>query len=147
MDCAFCLRTEMARRIIAENELVFSFPTYAPVVEGHTLICPKRHVRYYEDLSQEERDALESMRTKIHDSLRKAFGAEGFNYAWNEEEVGGQSVPHFHLHILPRKKGDAGVHGYDPRQFLYAAIPKEKRIESTPEELERVSITIRKNLT
>jgi diadenosine tetraphosphate (Ap4A) HIT family hydrolase len=52
-------------------------------------------------------------------SLRKVYGAEGFNCVWNQEILAGQSVPHFHLHIIARKAGDEGVLGYDPRSMLY----------------------------
>jgi hypothetical protein len=76
-------------------------------------------------------------------SLKKAFGAEGFNFAWNDGKNCGQSVPHFHLHIVPRKEGDAGVYEYEPRKFLYR--PGER--EATPEEeLKMVAEIIKENL-
>ena len=58
-------------------------------------------------------------------ALRKAYGAEGFNCVWNQEKLAGQSVPHFHLHIIPRKEGDAGLLGYDPRSMLYRTGDRE----------------------
>lgn len=102
-----------------ENDLAFAFPTNIPIVPGHMLICPKRHVEYYEDLTVEERTAIEELRDKLKTALEKVFGAQGFNFAWNHGKIGGQAVPHFHLHIVPRKEGDAGIHQYDPRVFLY----------------------------
>ena len=117
MTCPFC--DGVAERIVASNESAFAFPSLAPIVEGHILVCPRRHVKYYEELSDEEKKGIEELRLKIKGALKRVFKAEGFNYAWNEEMIGGQSVPHFHLHILPRKEGDAGVYGYEPRAFLY----------------------------
>jgi len=73
----------------------------------------------------------------------KAFAAEGFNYAWNEELVAGQTVPHLHLHMLPRKKGDSGIVDYEPRKFLYR--PGE-RSDSPDQELIKVTELIKKNL-
>lgn len=146
MDCAFCNTSALADRIIIENELVRAFPTHAPIVPGHTLIIPTRHVTYYEDLTSAEKDALEEVRQQIKQALTTVFGAEGFNYAWNEEVVGGQSVPHFHLHVLPRKEGDAGTHTYEPREFLYRPIPADARTKSSEEELQIVARQIRETL-
>ena len=75
--------------------------------------------------------------------MKKTFSAEGFNYAWNEGEIGGQAVPHFHLHMLPRKKGDTGIHEYDPRKFLYR--PGSREI-SPDEELDAVVKEIKRHL-
>jgi len=52
-------------------------------------------------------------------ALKKALVAEGFNFAWNEGAVAGQTVPHFNLHIVPRTTGDSGIWEYEPREFLY----------------------------
>mgnify|MGYP001558970572 CR=1 FL=1 len=77
---------------------------------------------------------IEQIREKIKLALKKVFGAEGFNYAWNEEVIGGQSVPHFHMHIVPRKAGDAGIYQYEPREFLYRpgarAVNSEEEIKN-----------------
>lgn len=144
MNCPFCTDQEVKDRIIIENDLAFAFPTNTPIVPGHILICPKRHIQYYENATQEEKSAIEELREKIKHALRKALNAEGFNYAWNEEKAGGQSVPHFHLHIVPRKEGDAGVYEYEPREFLYRTGP---RTVTTPnEELIEIIELIRNNL-
>jgi ATP adenylyltransferase len=144
MNCAFCENPEVKDTTIIANELAFVFPSNTPIVSGHLLVCPKRHVQYYEDMTPEEKLAIESLREKCKIALKNVLGAEGFNYAWNEEVVGGQSVPHFHLHIVPRKEGDAGVHHYEPREFLYRPGP---RTTQTPtEELLRVADLIRKVL-
>ena len=141
MKCAYCEIPEIKERTIFENDLAWSFPTNIPIVSGHVLIAPKRCVAKYEDLTKAEKEAIEELRMKICDSLKKAFDAEGFNFAWNDGKNCGQSVPHFHLHVLPRKTGDTGITEYEPRKFLYR--PGER--EATPEqELRAVAELIKK---
>lgn len=147
MECAFCNNPEIDARTILDTGLARAFPTFTPIVPGHILIAPTRHVQYYEELSPEEKAAIEDLRMKMHAALVKVFGAEGFNYAWNEEKIGGQSVPHFHLHVLPRKTGDEGVYQYEPRDFLYRTIPAEQRPRSQEAELMKVSEQIRQALS
>ncbi len=143
MKCAYCEIPEIKERTIVKNGLAWAFPTNIPIVPGHTLISPIRCVAKYEDLTEAEKQAIEDIRVKICAALKKSFGAEGFNFAWNDGKDCGQSVPHFHLHVLPRKVGDTGIYEYEPRKFLYR--PGER--EATPEaELRAVANLIRENL-
>ncbi len=140
-NCVFCSNIEVKNRKIIENDLALVFPTNIPIVPGHVLIVPKRCIAKYGDLNAKEKEAIEELREKITKALQKTFGAQGFNYAWNENEIAGQAVPHFHLHVVPRKEGDAGINEYEPRKFLYRPGSREK----TPEkELEKVSELIRR---
>jgi diadenosine tetraphosphate (Ap4A) HIT family hydrolase len=143
MKCAFCEIPEIKERQIVENDLAWAFPTNIPITQGHTLISPKRCISKYEDLSKEEKEAIEDLRIKICDSLKKAFEAEGFNFAWNDGKNCGQSVPHFHLHIVPRKEGDSGIYKYEPREFLYRPGSRE---DSPEDELKEVAELIRNNI-
>ena len=144
MNCPFCEYNNVKNITVIENDLAFAFPTNIPIVPGHILVCPKRHVKYYEDLTGEEKVAIEELRHELKKALKKTFGAEGFNYAWNEDKAGGQSVSHFHLHVVPRKEGDTGIYDYEPRKFLYRPGPREV---STPQaELIEVAKLIKKVL-
>lgn len=86
--------SRIKERIIERNRLAFSFLTHMPIVPGHSLICPLRVVDSSEQLTFEE--------------------WQGFNFAWNMGENAGQTVPHFHLHVVPRKEGDTGIFQYEP---------------------------------
>lgn len=143
MSCPYCTLPEIQDRKIVENELAFAFLGNMPIVPGHTLVVPKRHVAKYEKLTEEEMRAIEDLRVKMLGALSKTFESVGFNFAWNDEKIAGQSVPHFHLHILPRKEGDAGIYEYEPRKFLYR--PGERK-ESPEAELKEVSELIAKNI-
>jgi len=141
--CVFCTNPEVKDREITGNKLAWAFSTNIPIVPGHVLICPKRCVSNFNDLTKEEVAAIFDLQKKLKKSLQKVFKAEGFNYAWNEGETAGQAVPHFHLHMLPRKEGDAGITTYDPRKFLYRPGSRE---QSKEEELISVVKQIKKYL-
>lgn len=94
---------EIKGRLVAENTLAFAIVTNIPIVPGHVLICTKRHVSKINDLTGDEIDALLDLQKKLKNAMIKSFGAEGFNYAWNEGEAAGHRVPHIHIHMLPAK--------------------------------------------
>lgn len=123
--CVYCSIPEIRERAVAQNDLVFAFPTNIPITQGHMLVSSKRCVKTLLDLTKEERLAILEMADVVMFGLRKAYGAEGFNCVWNQEKLAGQSVPHFHLHIIPRKEGDTGLLGYDPRSMLYRTGDRE----------------------
>ncbi len=140
-NCVYCTLPEIKERQIVENDLAWAFLTNIPITPGHTLIVPKRCVAKYEDLTKEEREAVEELRMKIVNAFTKLYGAEGFNIAWNVNKIAGQSVPHFHLHIVPRKAGDEGIYEYEPRKFLYRPGSRETtpeaELKATSEEIKQ----------
>lgn len=142
-NCVFCTRPDIQERIIVENKLAFAFPTNIPITPGHTLIAPVRCVSSFDDLTNGEVAALFALRKRAADALKKAFGYRGFHFVWNEGKVAGQSVPHFHLHIVPRKKGDTGITIYEPRTFLYRPGSREPSPEA---KLQAVANQIRRAL-
>jgi bis(5'-adenosyl)-triphosphatase len=134
---------KIKERIIVCNRLAFSFLTNIPIVPGHSLVCPMRIVDSSEQLTLEEWQAILELKLKVCQALRKTFSAEGFNFAWNLGQNAGQTVPHFHLHVVPRKLGDTGILQYEPRVFLYR--PGSRAI-SPSEELQQIAELIKNNL-
>ncbi len=128
--CVYCTIPEIKNREIIKNDLAWAFPTNIPITAGHTLISPIRCVKKLADLTTDERLAILDLADKIIESLKITYGAEGFNCVWNQEKLAGQSVPHFHLHIIPRIDGDSGLLGYDPRSMLYRTGDREPTEES-----------------
>jgi diadenosine tetraphosphate (Ap4A) HIT family hydrolase len=127
-------------RLVAKNHLAFAFPSYMPIVPGHLLICPIRIVQTCDGLNKEEWEAIMSLKSSICSALKKALNVDGFNFAWNIGENAGQTVPHFHLHVVPRKQGDSGILEYEPRKFLYRP---GTRCLSPEEELREIAQLIR----
>jgi diadenosine tetraphosphate (Ap4A) HIT family hydrolase len=136
-------RKEIRERLIMDNGLAFAFPSNIPIVPGHILICPKRKVSTIWGLRKDELEAMLGIMERLEPAMRKSLGATGFNYAWNEGKSAGQNVRHLHIHMIPRKKGDAGITRYEPRKFLYRPGSREP----TPQkELISISGLIRRNL-
>ena len=143
MHCPFCEIKEIRAREIIGDGLAWAFPTNIPIVPGHTLISPRRCIATFEGTTSEERLAVFRLADAIMLALKKAYMAEGFNVVWNQGTLAGQTVPHFHLHIIPRKEGDTGLLGYDPRSMLY----RTDEHEPTPEaELLQIRDVIRATL-
>ncbi len=143
MKCVFCELPKIKEREIARNKFAWAFLTNIPIVPGHALICPIRCVSSFEDLTSEEKSAIFDLQTKLKKTLTKLFGAEGFHEAWNEGKIAGQSVPHFHLHLIPRKAGDEGITEYEPRKFLYRP---GSRAETPEAELKDIALKVRGGL-
>jgi len=118
-SCDFCSDPEVKNRTITENNLAFAFPTNIPITPGHCIISPKRHVPTFEDMTTQEKLAVFELAEKMMAALRQVVDAEGFNCAFNQGTLAGQTVPHFHLHLIPRKAGDTGLDGFDIRNYLY----------------------------
>ena len=130
-------------RMVVENKHAFAFLNKMPILPGHTLICPKRRIVLSGELTLEIWTDLLQLKEIVCAKLKKVVQAEGFNFAWNEGLVAGQTVPHFHLHVVPRSKNDLGIAEYEPRVFLYrpgsrADSPKEELI-ALSEKLREIS--------
>jgi histidine triad (HIT) family protein len=142
-DCVYCTLPDIKDHTIKRNNLAWAFLTNIPITPGHTLVAPVRHVQKFEELTADEKTAIFELMAEIKMVLKELFGAEGFHHAWNEEKIAGQSIPHFHLHIVPRKQGDEGITEYEPRKFLYRPGSRE----TTPEaELQAISKKIAEKL-
>lgn len=135
---------DIQQRLVAESPLCFAFLNKMPIVAGHTLLCPKRPVAISEELSFDEWKDLRSLKDQVCTKLKKVLHAKGFNFAWNEGLIAGQTVPHFHLHIVPRKENDAGITEYEPRVFLYRP---GSRATSPQEELITLANELKKQLS
>jgi ATP adenylyltransferase len=115
--CPFC---EIKPAIGNRNSLAFAFEDKYPVTEGHTLVSPIRHTPSFFDMGSSEQKAclmlLEQMKVKI---AKKDSTITGFNVGVNDGKDAGQTVLHCHIHLIPRRKGDAA----DPRGGIRRIIP------------------------
>jgi len=101
---------------VYEDDDCLAFLDIHPTATGHTMLVPKTHVSRVEDLSPEETRALFSALHQILAPIRDAVGADATTVGINNGPGSGQEVPHVHIHILPRHRGDHGgiVQGLGP---------------------------------
>jgi histidine triad (HIT) family protein len=109
-DCLFCkiISGKVPSNKVYEDDAVFAFLDIYPASEGHTLVAPKKHFSKFTDMSAEDVALLFEAARKITAAVEKAFSAEGSNIGINNGEVAGQEIPHVHVHVIPRRKGDGG---------------------------------------
>jgi diadenosine tetraphosphate (Ap4A) HIT family hydrolase len=116
--CPFCsLAPE--REILLENDLALAIRDGYPVCVGHTLVIPRRHESDFLALRSEEMHAMFDLAVQITSQLKEDAEVEGCNIGVNIGEAAGQTIPHAHLHVIPRRQGDVA----DPRGGIRWVIP------------------------
>lgn len=95
-----------ASQIFTETSLSVGLVNLKPVVPGHVLVVSKRVVPRFHDLSAEETSDLWSLVKRIGHVLEKHVGATSVTFALQDGKEAGQTVPHVHVHVLPRVTGD-----------------------------------------
>ena len=115
--CAFC--TLPAERVIDSNHYCIVIRDGFPISPGHTLIIPKRHIGSFFELDAEERLDLLNLLEVAKKILDIEFRPNGYNIGINDGPAAGQTVPHLHLHLIPRYLGDLP----DPRGGVRWVIP------------------------
>ena len=121
-ECIFCQKQK--ETVLLQNELAYSILDEYPVTEGHTLIIPKRHVEIILELSLIE---TESIFLLIKERIRNVetnpdSDILGWNIGINQGEVAGQTIKHFHVHLIPRRKDDVT----NPRGGVRGVIPDKQ---------------------
>ena len=108
MDCIFC---EIAAKsseaeIVFENDKYIAFLDINPVNYGHTLVMPKKHFDNFLTIPAEDLEGLSKLTQYLSGAIKRALKADGFNVISNNGTAAGQSVFHFHYHIIPRYEND-----------------------------------------
>ena len=116
--CLFCNITK--NNLADENELAFASYDSYPVSDQHCLIIPKRHVKDYFDLTNEEIIACNSLIKEMKQEIElKDKSVMGFNIGTNAGKTSGQSILHCHIHLIPRREGDVA----NPQGGVRSVIP------------------------
>jgi len=120
-DCPFC--TLPASRIINRNQAGVAVRDAYPVTRGHTLVIPARHVGTFFATTTEERSGLLSLLDTAKQQLDAEFAPAGYNIGINDGAAAGQTVPHLHIHLIPRYPLDRD----DPRGGVRWVIPEKAK--------------------
>ena len=120
-DCPFCqLHPE---RVLASNEAAVALLDSYPITEGHTLVVPRKHVNSIYQLPESEEVAIWELVRAVREQLILKHKPDGFTIGINDGAAAGQTVPHAHVHIIPRYNGDVP----DPRGGVRWTIPHKAR--------------------
>jgi histidine triad (HIT) family protein len=133
MDCIFC---EIASKsseaeIVFENDKFIAFLDINPVNYGHTLVVPKKHFDNFLTIPANELEEMTKLTQYLSGAIKRALKADGFNVISNNGTTAGQSVFHFHYHIIPRFENDFHI---KPRTIEY----KHAEIEVYAEKIKEV---------
>lgn len=118
-SCPFC--SLPSDRILGENDKALWFRDGFPVSPGHILVVPKRHVASFFETTAEERVALLALLDLAKITVQESDAPDGFNIGINVGTAAGQTVPHLHIHLIPRYLGDQE----DPRGGVRKIFPEK----------------------
>ena len=120
-NCPFC--SLEPKRIITESKLTVTIRDGFPVSPGHTLIIPKRHVASFFAVTDAERNELIRALDSAKEELDRESSPDSYNIGINDGQAAGQTVPHLHIHLIPRFTGDSA----DPRGGLRWLFPDKAK--------------------
>ena len=125
--CLFCNVSESG--CAHENNLAYASYDSYPVSKHHCLIIPKRHIKDYFDITNDEliacNDLIQIVKNEI---LSKDINVKGFNIGTNAGKIAGQSIMHCHIHLIPRREGDVD----NPQGGVRSVIPNKQHYKRKP---------------
>lgn len=127
-NCIFCkiANGEIPSATVYEDEDFRAILDLNPASKGHTIILPKNHFKDVCELNERTASRVILVAAKIGKAMKETLGCSGFNLVQNNGSSAGQSVFHFHMHVIPR---------YDGGEEMILWNPKE----SNPEELSQIA--------
>lgn len=130
-NCIFCkiAQHDIPGKIVYEDDVCMAFLDLSQATNGHTLVIPKKHYDNVLDVDEDTLKHMMSVVQKVASHIQTKLNAKGFNIITNMNEVAGQSVHHFHIHIIPRYEA---VEGF---QTIYTDRSKSVDIEAIYKQL------------
>lgn len=110
--------------IIYETDLSFSFTNLRPALEGHVLVCPKRVVQHFNDLTTEEKIDLSNSILHVGEIMKKILNKKFLSVTIQDGALAGQTVPHVHAHIFARNNTP-------DEEFCSTNVPEEERVKNS----------------
>ena len=115
-DCIFCkiANGEIPATEICENDGFRVILDLGPASKGHALVLPKEHYRDITELPEKAAGEAFSLAGKVGKAMKQELGAAGFNIVQNNGTAAGQTVFHFHIHVIPRYAGGPEMVAWTP---------------------------------
>lgn len=123
LKCPFCSLSTDRDRVVWRSDVVIVIRDLYPVTPGHTLIVTRNHTADYFSATLSEKVAIWEAIEKVKKQLDDLFNPDGYNVGFNVGEAAGQTVPHLHVHVIPRHSGDVA----DPRGGVRGVIPQKQK--------------------
>lgn len=110
-DCLFCkiIDGQIPSLKVYEDEHVYAFMDIMPLTKGHTLLIPKQHCKDLFEMSEDVAANLYKAAPKVANAIKAAFNPVGMNTVNNNGAAAGQTVFHYHLHLIPRYDESDGL--------------------------------------
>lgn len=114
--CIFCkiAAGEIPSKTLYEDEEFRVILDLGPATRGHALILPRNHYRNLFELPEDQAEKVIVLAKKMAQQMKEKLHCDGFNLVQNNEEVAGQTVFHFHMHLIPRYNDDGQTIGWKP---------------------------------
>ena len=130
-DCIFCkiANGEIPAKTLYEDDRFRVILDLGPATRGHALILPKNHAPNLFELPEEDAAAVMPLAKKLGILMKDRLHCAGLNLVQNNGETAGQTVLHFHLHLIPRYEGDGQRIGWNP------TAPTQDELETVRKEI------------
>jgi len=143
-NCPFC-NTENQQLAFASTKGLKAVYNKSPILPGHSLVIPVKHVTSLFDLNEEEISNFFSFARKVTAFLCEVYKSEAYDWSLQEGIEAGQSIVHLHLHIIPRKPDDLGENGEWYGKLQQSVDPQNKqRITISETEYRDISMNLGK---
>lgn len=125
-NCIFCkiANGEIPSKTLYEDDNFRIILDLGPATKGHALILPKEHYANLFELPEETAGEAMKVAKKMADKMMKRLGCEGLNVVQNNGEMAGQTVFHFHMHLIPRYRTDGQSIGWKPQEVSQEELGK-----------------------
>lgn len=127
-DCIFCkiANGEIPSQTLYEDDEFRVILDLGPATKGHALILPKEHYANLYELPDETAGKVMKLAKKMVIRMTDKLGCEGFNLVQNNGDLAGQTVFHFHMHMIPRYQADGQKIGWKPQEVSQEELAKIK---------------------
>lgn len=128
-NCIFCkiANGEIPSKTLYEDEEFRVILDLAPATKGHALILPKSHFKNLYELPDETAAKVMKLAKKMATTMTEKLGCDGFNIVQNNNEVAGQTVFHFHMHLIPRYENDNQRISWNPLEMTQDELEAVKK--------------------